>query len=187
MPGARRESLWLTTSLTLSGVPSSADDRVSRIVPATTSTPSVSPSARQSSQTRNGLPSGQVGDRASELGHAGAEVALGRAANEVGHLVIGKPGQPQADDVIGSAQVGEGLGERRRDIRIGVAEGGQQAEAGLRGAASEVAQQQQRRPVSPVTVFDHQQHRLSSAHLGEQVGNRRMQPVALGVGIGLPR
>ena len=54
--GPRRDSRWLTTSRTLSGVPNSVSGRVTLTCPSVTSTIPVSTAARQSSQTRKALP-----------------------------------------------------------------------------------------------------------------------------------
>ena len=58
----------------------------------------------------------------------------------------------------------------------------------VRGAAGEVAQQQERRRVRPVAVLeDRATSGVRAAHGGEQVGHRAVEPVALGVRVGLDR
>ena len=50
-----------------------------------------------------------------------------------------------------------------------------------------MAQEQQRRRVGPVAVLEHEQHRPPAADACEQVGDRRVEAMALGVRIGLDR
>ena len=157
--GARRESRWLTTSRTLSGVPSSLSGRVSRIVPsATSTTPGLDERAPQLADEER-VAVGEVADRLRELGRAGADLAARGAADELRHVVAGEAGEPQPHDVVGAAQVGERLRERLRHVGLGVAEGGEQQHARAPGGAREVAQEQERRGVGPVPVLDHEQHR----------------------------
>ncbi len=97
------------------------------------------------------------------------------------------PASRSRDDVLGAAQVGERLRERLRHVGLGVAEGREQQHAGVSGGARQVPQEEQRRRVGPVPVLEHEQHRPAPADAGEQVGNRRVEAEALGVGIGLDR
>ena len=140
VPGANRESRWLTTSRTLSGVPSSASGRVSRIVPSTTSKPPVSASARQNSQTRKAFPSVSSLIALASSGTPELEPGPGGMANELGHVLVGEAGQAEPNHVLGSAQVGERLRERLRHVGLGVAERREQEQAAAsrrpaRGAA----------------------------------------------------
>jgi hypothetical protein len=113
-------------------------------------------------------------------------VPLRGAAHELVHLLAGEAAQPQPDDVVGAPQVGERLRERLRDVGLGVAERRQQHHASVAGGPRQVAQEQERRRVCPVAVLEDEQHR-PAADAGQQVGHRGVQPVALGVGIGLDR
>ena len=186
--GASRESRWLTTSRTLSGAaelgrrprePDRPADDLDR--PGLDErAPELADQERRCRSVRSRIAS--ASSRSS-----GAEVAARRAAHELGHLVAGEPGEPQPDDVVGPAQVGERLRERLRHVGLGVAEGGEHEHARAAGGARQVAQQQQRRGVGPVPVLEHEQHRPSAGDAGEQVGHGRVQPVALGVRIGLDR
>ena len=108
-------------------------------------------------------------------GRAGA----GRALYELGHLVAAQAADPQPHRGVGAAQVGQCLGERRGDVGVGVAEGGEHEQARVAGRAGEVAQEQERRRVRPVDVLEDQQH--GPVEAGEHVGDRGVQPVALGV------
>ena len=116
-----------------------------------------------------------------ELGRAGAELAARGAADE-----LGRPPRPRGRRAAAGRRRRSGAGRRasRRapgHVGLGVAEGGEQQQRAPAGGAREVAQEQQRRRVGPVPVLEHEQHRPPAADAGEQVGHRRVQPVALGV------
>ena len=184
--GASRASRWLTTSRTLSGVPSSASGRVTRMAPSTTSTASVSTSARHSSQTRNGLPVGQLADRVRELGAAAPGRRRGAARRTPRPRRRESPAsrsRTTSSERRRSASVSESASGTSASVSRNVASS---SSARAAGARAQVAQQQQRRGVGPVHVLEHEQHR-PAADAGEQVGHRRVQPVALGVRIGLHR
>ena len=141
---------------------------------------------RQSSQTRNGLPAvsslmAWASSGASAPGFPSAAWPTNSA-----DLVAREAGQPQPDHVVGAAQVGESVRERLRQVGLGVAEGGEQQHPRPAAGPRQVAQEQQCRGVGPVPVLDHEQHR-PAADAREQIGHGRVQPVALGVGIGLHR
>ena len=187
VPGASRESRWLTTSRTLSGLPSSAGGRATRIVPSTTSTAPVSTRVRQSSQTRNGLP-------AVRSWIAPASCSSSRPSSSPAALrtnsTTSSPERPASrsrttpSDRRRSASVSR---QRLRHVGLGVAEGGEQQNAGVPGGVRQVAQQEERRRVGPVPVLEHEQRRLPARDAGEEVGYGRVQPVALGIRIGLDR
>ena len=130
---------------------------------------------------------GEVADRPGQLGGPRAGIGARGPAHELGDLLGGQAGEPQPHDVVRPAQVGERLRERLRHVGLGVAEGGEEQQARAPGAARQVAEKQERRGVGPVPVLDHEQHRALAADSREQVGDRRVQPVALGVRIGLDR
>jgi hypothetical protein len=50
-----------------------------------------------------------------------------------------------------------------------------------------VSQEQKRRCVRPVPVLYHEQYRSCAADVRKQLGNRRVQTMALGIGVGLHR
>ena len=136
----------------------------------------------------------RVGERAPELADE-ERVAAGQladlagdlrvGAHEFGHLVARQPSQPQAHDVLGAAQVGQRLAQRLR--HVGVAEGGQHQQARAGAAARQVPQQAERRPVGPVRVLEHEQHRAVLADPRQQVGDRGVQAVADRVRVGVGR
>jgi hypothetical protein len=126
-------------------------------------------------------------DRARQLAKLGLGVAPGGAADQVGDLLPREPGETHSHDVVGAAQVGKRLRELLRHVGLGVAEGCDEQEARAPGGARQVAQEKKRRGVRPMPVLDHQQHRPLAADVREQVGNRRMEAMALRIGIGLDR
>ncbi len=111
----------------------------------------------------------------------------GGPGHEGRDLVLAEAGEPQAHDVLGAPQVGQGVGELGRDVGVGVPERGRHEHAHVGRGAGQVAQQEQRRPVGPVAVLEHQEQRLAAAGGGQQLGHRGVQPVTLGVRIGLRR
>jgi hypothetical protein len=125
-------------------------------------------------------------DRARELGRPVAGAALRGEPDELAHLRVRQAGQPQPDDGVGAAQVGERLRERFRDVGIGVAERGEQQHARVAGGACQVTQEQQGRRVRPVPVLEHEQDR-PAADPRKEIRHRRMQPVAFRVRVGLER
>ncbi len=50
-----------------------------------------------------------------------------------------------------------------------------------------MTQEEERRGVRPVGVLEHEQDRPAATDVGKQAGYRRVEAVALGVGIGLDR
>ena len=70
-----------------------------------------------------------------------------------------------------------------RDLAGGVSIRRDDQHARGRAGPHEVAQEEQRRPVRPVDVFEHEQDRRAPSGGGEHVGDRRVQAVALRVGI----
>ena len=55
----------------------------------------------------------------------------------------------------------------------------------MSGGARQMAQEKQRRRVGPVPVLDHEQRGPTAREVDEQVGYGRVQPMALGVRIGI--
>ena len=156
--GARRESRWLTTSRTLSGVPSSVSGRVSRIAPsAISTTPGLDQRAPQlADQERVAL--GEVADRPGELGRARRRAAAARP-DELGHLVAGEARRAAAARRRRSG-AGRRASPRAPPARRPRCRGTWRAAAGARarppargGAGAE------RRRVGPVPVLEHEQHR----------------------------
>ena len=157
--GARRESRWLTTSRTLSGVPSSLSGRVTLTrPPRDLDDPRLDQGAPELAD-EEGVAAGEVVDRGRELAQLGVGVAAGGAADQVGDLGPGEPREAHPHDVLGAAQVGERLRELHRQVGLGVAEGHEEQQPGAPGGARQVPQQQQRRRVGPVPVLEHEQHR----------------------------
>ena len=179
-----RASRWLTTSRTVSGVPSSASGRVRRAMPPPISMVPVSIIARQSSVIRKALPCGQVADRLGQLGQVGDGGGARGAQHELGHLLGRQPAQPQPHHALRAPQLHQRLGQLGGDVGLGVAERGQQQHARVRGGPGQVPQQEQRRRVGPVAVLQHQQQRPAAAGCDQQVGHLAVEPVALGVLVG---
>ena len=186
VPGARRESRWLTTSRTLSGVPSSVSGAVRRIAPSTTSTICVSIRPRHSSQTRNGLPpvSSEIA-WASSGGPAWASVSPAWRTNS---------STSSSDRPVSRSRTTSS--ERRRSASVSESVAGRSASvsrkvASTRTRALPAARARWRRSRSVDASAQWPSSSTSStgrpAHPGEQVGDRRMQSVALGVGVGLDR
>src|SRR5439155_1756725 len=73
------------------------------------------------------------------------------------------------------------------NVRLGVAEGGEQEHARVPGSTGQVTQEKERRGVCPVPVLEDEQCGPITGEAGEQVGHRRVQPVAFGIRIGLDR
>ena len=84
--------------------------------------------------------------------------------------------------------------ERRRSASVSASSPGTSASVSRKVATSsmrasaagagQVAEQEQRRRVGPVAVLEHQQQRAAGADAAEQVGDRGVQAMALGVGVG---
>ena len=127
---------------------------------------------------------GEVVDRQGELPYLVIEVAAGGAPDEVGDVGTGERVEPHAHDVVGAAQVGERLRQLAWDVHLRVAERRQQQHAPAPARARQVPQEQERPRVGPVAVLEHEQQRPPAAGVREQGGDRRVQPVALGVRVG---
>ena len=126
---------------------------------------------------------GEVADRPRQIAEPFARVGSGRAPHELHDVVAGQPAEPQADDVLGSAEVGERLRERLRHVGLGVAERGEQEQARITAGSREMPQEQQCRSVGPVSVLDDQEHRTLFGDSREELRDGRVEPVALGVGV----
>ena len=181
--GVRRESRWLTTSRTLSGLPISASGRPSRIAPYVELDGAGLDQRAPELADEERVPLGEAVDRLCELAQLRAGIASGGAADELGDLVAGEPREPQPDDVVGAAEIGERLGERLRHVRLGVAEGREQENPHVSGGTGEVPEQEQRRSIGPVAVLEHEQRRSPERDGGEEIRHRRVKPVALGIRI----
>ncbi len=117
----------------------------------------------------------------------GRRLDPGRESHELGDLVLRQPAQPDPRDALGAVHVDERLGERRRDVGVGVAKGRDQQHPGGRAGPHEVTQELERRGIGPVHVLEHDEERCLRADPDEQVGDRGVEPVPLGVGIGRDR
>ena len=134
-----------------------------------------------------GVAPGEIVDRGRELAELGVGVASGGAADQIGDLGAGKSREAHPHDVLGAAQVGKRLRELLRHVGLGVAEGHEEEQPGAPGRARQVPQEQERGNVGPVPVLEHQQHRPLAAGPGQQVGDRRVEAMALRIGVGLDR
>jgi hypothetical protein len=110
-----------------------------------------------------GVAAREVGDRVGQRAVLGA----GRAADELGDLVLGQPLEVQPHRVLGPSQVGEGVGEVGRHLGVRVAERREQQRARARAGAREVAQEEQRRHVRPVAVLEDEDDRLAAGDAGQ--------------------
>ena len=110
-----------------------------------------------------------------------AELAVGGAGEELGHLLAVQPGHPQPHQALRPPQVdeasdssaGTSASVSRKVARI--------EHPRVRGGAREMPEQQQGRRVGPVPVLDHEQHGTAAAGADEQVGDGHVQAQALGV------
>ena len=105
--------------------------------------------------------------------------------DELGGLGLAEPPEVELGGEAVPAQLAERVRERVPALGRPVRADDQQARR-VRGA-SEMAQQQQRRPVGPLEVVEHEQHRRRPRELDEQPHHRLEQPVALGLGLVLWR
>jgi hypothetical protein len=111
------------------------------------------------------------------------DLSAAGAAHELGDLELGQTGEVQAHDIVRAAQVGQRVGELGRHVRLGVSERRQDQNSRFGGRPSQVTQQDQRRVVGPVPIFDHEQQRLAPPGARKDVAHRRVQAMALGIRI----
>jgi hypothetical protein len=126
---------------------------------------------------------GEVADRPRQVAEPFARIGSCRAPHKLHHVVAGQAAEPQADDVLGSAEIGERLRERARHVGLAVAERGQQEQARITAGPSEVPEEQQGRSVGPVSVLDDQKHGTHFGDSRQELRDRRVQAMALGVGV----
>ena len=107
--GASRDSRPLTTSRTLSGLPSSASGRASLPVPSPISSAPASVSVRHSSVIRKGVAVGQLVDGMREFRQVLVQIASGGSAHELGDLLVAQPGEPERRTPFGAPQVDQRL------------------------------------------------------------------------------
>ena len=82
------------------------------------------------------------------------------------------------------------LGQRRREpggMRLGRPVGAEHEHATVAGRPRDVPEQQQGRPIGPLEVVEHEQHRSGRGDLRQQTGDGLEQPVALGLRLGVDR
>ena len=124
---------------------------------------------------------------AGQLGEGRGQLRRRRGAggepDELAHLVGREPAEPDPDDALGPGDVDERVGEARRHLVDRVAEGGDEQEARVGGAADEVPEEEQRRRVRPVDVLEHEQDRRASGRLREDVRHRGVEAQPLRVGV----
>ncbi len=112
---------------------------------------------------------------------AGRERTSGDARRELGGLVGTHAAQLDAVDVDVAAEVGAEIGELVGTRGGAVAVSPHDHEWRPGGGAHHVPQQQQRRPVRPVEVVEHDQGRLSGRDPGDEHRHRLEEPVAIGL------
>lgn len=133
-----------------------------------------------------GVAGGEIVDRTRELvqlGVVGVGVTSNGTADQVRDLRPREPLQAHAHNIIGAAQVGKRLRELRGYVCLAVAEGREDQQAGAPGGARQVSHERQRRRVRPMPVLEHEQYRPCAADVRKQLGNRRVQTMALGIGV----
>ena len=109
------------------------------------------------------------------------------AIAELRDIGLREPREPQPDDAFGPVDVDERRGELRGDVGLVVAEGRHDQHPRRGTRPDEMAHEPERRRVRPVDVLEDDEERPLRADADEQVGDRRVQPVALGVRIGRRR
>ena len=104
---------------------------------------------------------------------------------------LGRLGLAQSPDVeLGGEPVAAKLAERVRERvapPLGRAVCGEDQQPSRVRRPRQVAQQQQRRPVGPLDVVEHEQHRRRAGQLGQEPDDRLEQAVALGLRLVLRR
>ena len=185
--GCSRASRWLTTSRTLSGVPSAVSGRVRSATPSTISSAPVSTSSRHSSVTRNTLPWVRLVMAPASSGSAGPSGApAARSTNSDTCSPVSPPTRTRTTP-----------SERRMSISASDSSAGTSASVSRNVATSSMRaslapaarwrSKQQRGGVRPVAVLEHQQQRSPAAGRHQQVADGRVQAMPLGVLVGHDR
>ncbi len=122
-----------------------------------------------------------------QLGHRRAQLVrgldAGREPDELPDLGVGEPAEADPDDSLAPRDVDERVGEARGDLpgRVPVRRDDQHARVGA--GPNEVSQEEERRGVGPVHVFEHEEERRAAGGERERVGDGGVQAVALCVGV----
>ena len=120
-------------------------------------------------------------------GSSGPRSPTAAELDKLGHLLGAQASESKSDHTLRTPQVDQRRRQRLGNLGFGVAERGDHQRVRLRGAVREVAQEQQRRSVGPVSILDHQHERRTPARRRQQLRDRGVQAVTLGIGIGRER
>ena len=181
---ARRESRWLTTSRTLSGLPSSVSGRRKPGSPLRELQGAGLDQGPPELGQRKALPSVSVADRLRDTGELGARVGAGGAP---GRTRRSPPRSGRRDGRarrLRSAQVGERVGSSRgtsASVSRNV------ASSSMRASAADLARWRRRSSVGPSAQCpssSDEEHRLTTADAREEIGHGCVEAMALRVRIG---
>ena len=114
---------------------------------------------------------------------ARAELTAARAAHELRDLGGAQRLEAHPRHSLRAPQVDQRRGQCLGDLGFGVAKRGHEQAPCLRRPPREVTQQQQRRRIGPVGVFDHQHQRRLARGRHQQVTDRAVEAVAFGIRI----
>ncbi len=106
-----------------------------------------------------------------------------RPLHEFRDVVFVEPLEANPHDVVGATKVGEGVGQLIVHFGVVVPEGREDQQARVAVGLREVSQEQERRRVGPVAVLHDEEDRLAVPHPHEEVTDRGVEPVPLGVGV----
>ena len=129
----------------------------------------------------------QPGQHPRHRGQLGAEIPTAAELDKLGHLLGAQASESKSDHTLRTPQVDQRRRQRLGNLGFGVAERGDHQRLRLRRAVREVAQEQQRRSVGPVSILDHQHERRTPARRRQQLRDRGVQAMTLGIRIGRER
>ena len=135
------------------------------------------------SSTKNGLPSVSS---YSALAKAASGDLPGSQPHELGGLGLAEPPDVELRREPVAAKFAERVRERV-PAPVGGTVGAEDQKPRRARGPGQVAKQQERRPVGPLEVVEHEQHRRRPRQLGQQPDDRLEQPVALGLRLVLRR
>ena len=127
---------------------------------------------------------GEIADAGRELREGDLPGGARGATHEFLDLVAREAVEPEPNDVICTAEVGERVGQLCGHLRFGVAECRHQEHPGVGGRPREMAQEEQRRAVCPVPILDDEEQRLTTPDAREEIGDGCVETVALRVLVG---
>ena len=113
-----------------------------------------------------------------------AELVARGEGDEFGHVALVEALQRDAQRVGAPVEVAEHGRQRMGPVEIGVAVGGDDAQAGHRVGGHQMAQEEERTGIGPVDVVEDQQGRLHRRPVGQPGAHRIEQADPLGVGGG---